>query len=57
MVRSFRLWIAKKEIRNLEEEKNILETDNEQWRRENIRLGGIVENLNMILKDVLEKKK
>jgi len=57
MIRSFRLWIAKKEIRNLEEEKNVLETDNEQWRRENIRLGGIVENLNMILKDVLEKKK
>jgi len=52
-------WVfrKKKKIKELIDTNGCLEKDNKEFRKENIRLGGIVDNLNEILKEVLNDKR
>jgi len=52
-------WIfrKKKKLEELTETNRSLEKDNKEFRRENIKLNGVVDNLNEILKEVLNDKR
>lgn len=52
-------WIfrKKKKLEELTETNRCLEKDNKEFRRENIKLNGVVDNLNEILKEVLNDKR